>query len=311
MRWIVLASVILALLVATFAVVLGSAWVPCRSELHALPEPASWRDWPVVVGPGEYVVTGTPYKMPGYAELHVTGPGICEDGVLSLDTWLHGPSDGPWRPDTWKRPETTTLRRDPAGTGTWVVEGLASEHTRDTEFAAAFERTDGRWGCISSDYVAGLWVLGGTIAVLIVSLVRARHALKMARELEDTELWRDGVRDGAGTLRLLEDGTVVVEASHEPWSSERRGPSGATGLRPPGQVLVRVGGASAGTYRHGAAVKARAVRELPGGSREAAVRALRKSASAAAAGPVVCIAGIVLLGLLAPFCAFVAFAFMR
>jgi hypothetical protein len=231
-RWLLIALVALALLVAAFAVTVGSALVPCHTQLVDLPEPASWRSWPVAPHDAGYLFEGTlSYpRRPLYAEIHGTGPGVCTDGVLPLPRWLAG-GDQDDALAKYHAPHQLSIRQDPGGSEVLVVEGHAD--AREPVFVAAFRRDDTRWVYVSRRSRLLLVTLAIAIATLLVAIARALGSLRLGRLLGDTERVREGFRDATGTVRLVDDGFIVAPA-----------PPG-----PPGPVLVRVGHSSPGTYR--------------------------------------------------------------
>jgi hypothetical protein len=270
MRWLAPALVALALLVAAFGTVLGAVLVPCHGELRALPEPASWRAWPVVPD-GGYVVDGklAHPRRPFYAEIHASAPDVCTDGILSLDQWLIG-RDANDLSAMYHRPNQLSLRSDPGGSGVFVVAGKGDGATEST-FVAAFRRDDSRWAYVSRRSQLLLVAVAVAIAALLGAAIRAFRSLWLERLVADRNRVREGVRDAAGNIRLVDSGAIVSPA-----------PPG-----PPGPVLVRVGACAPGTYRK--PPTARAMQIWSGHrdgvamrSRDAAARGLRWAVALAA-----------------------------
>lgn len=266
-RWLGIALCALALCVVVLVVALEDVVVPCRAELRPVPEPPSWRSWPTVAAADAgYAIDGTlEHPSPLFVELHVTAPGVCPGGELSLDAWLsaHG------EPDVaamYHRPDQLTLRRAPGEGGVLVVEGheeprAGHEHEGDPSvFVAAFRRDDSRRAYVST---RGWWLLAG-IGVAIVSLLAAMAASVAAfvsgRLVTDARRTRDGVRDAAGLVRLVDDGSIVVSP-----------PAG-----PAGPVLVRVRSAHPGRYRESPAARPARVWN---GSRDSVLAASRAAAT--------------------------------
>jgi len=283
-RWLAPALVALGLYVAAFAVALGNAVVPCRSQLQVEPEPASWRDWPAVPNDAGYVFQGhlALPRRPLYGSIDVTAPGVCADGALSLPKWLDTGINQSHVLAMYHTPDQLSLRQDPDGSGLIVVEGKSYEEP-EAVFVSAFRRDDSRWAYVSGRALLLLVSLAVAIIALLGAVVRVLRTLSLGRLLRRGGRVRDGVRDAGGTIRLVDDGSMVTPA-----------PPG-----PPGPVLVRVATSSPGTYREPPAT--RATRIWSGSrdgvekrDREVATRALRWSVALAAGLAV----GIVIIGFL-------------
>ena len=273
MRWLVPTLVALALFVGAFATVLPRAVVPCHGTLREEPEPPSWRGWPLTPAGAGYVFDGKLWhpRRPFYEEIHATAPGVCADGVLSLDQWLDAGPNMTRGAAMYHAPYQLALRQDPSGSGLFVVEGKENS-TTEPVFVSAFRRDDSRWAYVSPRcrWLFGALAVG--IVMLLGAALRALRCFYLGRLLCDRQRIRDGVRDAVGNIRLVDDGSSVVPSSPGP----------------PGPVLVRIGASSPGSYREPPATQAMRIwsgprESLVSSRKQAAARTLTLAVAMAAA----------------------------
>jgi hypothetical protein len=133
-----------------------------------------------------------------------------------------------------------------------AVRGDVSSASAGETFIAAFRRVSGWRLRFVSPRAAGFAAAFGVgLVALLATAIAARKAIASARSYLDTSLYKPGTRDASGSV-VFDDGSPPLATPSETNASHL-----ATG-----RVLVRVSGATAGSYR--VAPSTSAVRVLVG-----------------------------------------------